>query len=88
MESENLLINDIPYGPYCYTLKDIIPDQRLGLRVRTFICPHFQYSDDVGFATCSFIKTNEFDILLDDQVKICGVNELDEEFDIDIKDMK
>ena len=66
----------IPKGDYCYKIKKIVPDATYGYRAKTKNCPYYGYERKrTGNlrATCKLI--NKSDILLDDQCKICGIND-------------
>jgi len=68
-------LNEIPYGLYCYTIKEIVNDDRYGYRIRTKLCPYFVYLDE-GKKKCLLMNVDsDEDFLIDDQVKICGYNE-------------
>ena len=60
---------DIPHGPYCYKFLYVIPGM-IGYRVS--LCPYWKEENGVGF--CEYLNDRE-DICIDDQVKICGINE-------------
>jgi hypothetical protein len=71
--------NDIPKGSYCYT--------RDSESNKIKICKYWskiKVSEDDSLAVCSFLEKDENDdsyYLLNDQVKCCGINEEDEEYD-------
>ena len=72
-------LNEIPYGLYCYTIKEIVNDDRYGYRIRTKLCPYFVYLDE-GKKKCLLMNVDsEEDFGLDEHLKICGINEIDEE---------
>ena len=56
-------VDVIPSGVYCYTMKNVIVSE-LGFRIITIPCPY--YKDEY----CTHLETE-----IDDQVKICGINE-------------
>jgi hypothetical protein len=73
-------LKNIPYGDYCYTIKEIIKDNKHGIRIKTKLCPYYIYLDD-GKSKCLLMNINsDEDFLIEDQLKICGINELDQEF--------
>lgn len=69
---------DIPKGPYCYNIKKVsFPEGKL--LIHTYQCPHWSREQGQD-AYCSYVKGG--DLLLDDQVKICGENDYtDEEYE-------
>lgn len=71
----------IPRGDYCYTIKKIIPDSVYGYRIKVKMCPYYhRVEDNFGDShnECKCINVKD-DILLDDQCKICGINEYEYE---------
>jgi len=61
----------VPSGMYCYTIKKIVPDETYGFIIKTNPCPYY---DGSGYrANCKLLKQGDF--LLDDQCKICGIND-------------
>jgi hypothetical protein len=80
MSKDESKLNEIPYGLYCYTIKEVIYDDKRGVRVKTNLCPYFVYLDE-GKSKCLLMNVDsDEDFLVDDQVKICGYNEgFDEE---------
>jgi hypothetical protein len=71
----------IPKGDYCYKIKKIAPDPKYGYVTHTKPCPYYSYvkkwegifEDYDRIAYCKY--RNEIDyVLLDDQCKICGIN--------------
>lgn len=71
----------IPQGDYCYNIINIDFNNNPPI-IHTKTCPFFEYKKDPdntfneelsGF--CNYVKS--FDFLIDDQVKICGINEHD-----------
>ena len=77
----------IPHGDYCYKIKKVVPDSTYGYKIKTKNCPYYGYvkkwEGKEGFhkiAHCKYL--NEIDyILLDDQCKICGINNETEEWE-------
>ena len=60
----------VPTGPYCYE-SVVVPWREEGPTM--FIpCPH--YKREQGVTWCSLINEGDC-ILLDDMVKVCGINE-------------
>ncbi len=60
----------VPTGPYCYERVHIPKGEETLSAIAP--CPHYRRIQDVAW--CSL--TNEGDcILLDDMVKVCGINE-------------
>jgi len=81
MSKDESKLNDIPYGLYCYTIKEIVEDKIYGVRIRTKLCPYYVYLDE-GKSKCLLMNVDsDEDFLIDDQVKICGYNE---DFDEDV----
>ena len=66
---DSLTENDIPKDTfYCYD----------GCRCLGVVCPFLDHSRICGMNYCHYIQ--DFDVLLDDQCKMCGLNEpFDEE---------
>lgn len=74
---------EIPYGNYCYEPIGIEYDKynKPIMKVRT--CPYYIYLED-GSSKCSLVNiTSDDDILFSDQVKVCGFNEENYEFEMD-----
>ena len=66
-----MTIDQIPHGSYCYKINNINQD---GVQ-KVEYCPYFTFLEN-GFVKCKLMDlTSEDDILLDDQVKICGISE-------------
>ena len=81
MSKDESKLNEIPYGLYCYTIKEIVEDKIYGVRIRTKLCPYYVYLDE-GKKKCLLMNVDsDEDFLIDDQVKICGYNE---DFDEDV----
>ena len=86
---KKLSIEDIPEGPYCYTFLSLEMKSDCLYKVKP--CPYWEKRIDVqlleeGFseqdsmsAYCHYLK--EFDaLLLEDQCKICGIKDDEEEY--------
>jgi len=73
-------LNEIPYGYYCYTIKEIVKNNSI-FRIKTNLCSYYQYLND-GQIACSLIGINQSidDSQLINQIKICSENELDDVF--------
>jgi hypothetical protein len=79
MSRNESLLKDVPFGVYCYTIREIVSDKIYGVIVKTNKCPYYMYTSD-GYSKCLYMCIDSFeDCLLDDQVKICGINEEDNE---------
>lgn len=77
-------LNDIPCGNYCYTIVEVISYNKYSVRMKTKLCPYYVYLDE-GKSKCLLMNvSSDDDFLIDDQVKICGVNEEDQEVEIDV----
>lgn len=61
----------IPEGLYCYSYTGETKIYKGYKYPKTKPCPYFKYVN--GEAFCDFLKVDDY--LLEDQVKICGVNE-------------
>ena len=65
---------DIPFGDYCYEMLSF-DQEKCAMNVK--YCPYLKEKIDPEWneerCFCSLIGA--FDILLDDQVKICGIND-------------
>lgn len=59
----------IPFGCYCY---DVIGYEDYKQKVK--MCPY--YEKGKMYATCEYLGEIKFDHLLEDKIKICGVNEI------------
>jgi hypothetical protein len=48
----------IPRGHYCYTVKEIVRDEKFGYRMIQNVCPYFGYKDFGGVDQpfCSFLE--------------------------------
>ena len=65
---DSLSENDIPKDTfYCYQ----------GCRMRGLVCPYLDRSFIYNRFYCHYIE--DFDILLDDQCKLCGISEIGDE---------
>ena len=74
---------NIPYGEYCYRLIQVI-QRKDGLpKLEVEMCPYW-YRNEYDCGDCQLMdglngeNDGEFDCLLDDQCKCCGVNEPDD----------
>jgi hypothetical protein len=66
---------EIPTGDYCYKLQGIARSPAGLPKLQTKICPHLKSAS--GEIRCALLEgrgETASDILLDDQVKICGIN--------------
>jgi len=64
-------VNEIPYGHYCYCEKTL--------------CPYFKFLDE-GKVKCTYLNIDDDDDwMLIEKIKLCGVNELDEEYEKDFE---
>jgi len=69
--------SEIPYGDYCYRILRI--DHKTCV-IHTKVCPYLKNKkDDEGYNSGYCSKLKVFDIMLDDQCKICGINEYGDE---------
>ena len=60
----------IPYGMYCYTLTSVKPDHS-GINIK--ICPYYRDTNIAELVgKCKYIGRE-----IDDQCKVCGINEYD-----------
>jgi len=79
------MTDDIPYGDYCYTIKKVFIYETDDFKIQITLCPYYQHFDD-GLVGCDYLKIkedeNNSDILLSDQIKMCGINELEMEEDV------
>lgn len=79
MSKDESKLNDIPCGNYCYTIIDIISYDKYAARMKTKLCPYYVYLDE-GKSKCLLMNVDsEEDFGLDEHLKICGINEIDEE---------
>lgn len=60
-------IGKIPFGNYCYTLKDVKIESS-GIKMITENCPYYEHKKDL-FGYCSYLKEE-----IIDQVKACEEN--------------
>jgi hypothetical protein len=68
---------NIPQGDYCYEILSVDMDTQPLPTIHVKPCPYLGKKIDAEWNEeryyCSFVK--DFDILLDNQVKICGIND-------------
>jgi hypothetical protein len=68
----------IPKGDYCYTITGPVYTNKDGIpTLPTKRCPYWEHLP-FGSAYCSYLDERD-DLLLVDQVKICGVNMREED---------
>lgn len=88
MSRDESKVNEIPYGDYCYIIKEIVKDENHGVVLRTKLCPYYVHLSE-GNSKCLYMNVDsEEDFLLDDQVKICGMNEEDNEIEISERNLE
>ena len=84
--------SEIPEGPYCYTIKEVVTDEEHGVVVKTNLCPYWDEDNEKesqmnGF--CWFLNKGDWEEdgtdLLWDQCKSCDYH-LDEWFGMEAKD--
>ena len=66
----------VPKGAYCYKIKDVIPDVTYGFIIKTKPCKYYSHNKNNNRSTCKLLNITD-DLLLDDQCKLCGINEND-----------
>jgi len=69
-------IAEIPYGDYCYTSLGF-KDGKYKIKP----CPYWEYGEDddgCSYGYCHYLEKKDY-VLLWDMIKICGINELEDE---------
>lgn len=74
----------IPLGVYCYKLLDTSMVITKGY-IKTKLCPFWKRWRGEEMARCILIGVTD-DFCLNDQCKICGINDPDEDLDFTIED--
>ena len=72
----------IPSGPYCYEIVAFATAEDGTPTPKTRVCPFWERrvdEDGTSQAYCAYLDEGEDDLLLLDQVKVCGVNDPDGE---------
>ena len=71
-------VSVIPYGPYCYTIEDVVTKPDMSIKIKS--CPYWELREDKPHQKngyCQYLEAGDWEedgtSFLFDQVKECGI---------------